>query len=154
MTKSIATLIAIAISASAVRAQAPAQGTLLEDLRIAQAEAGRGSVLLRARPEAGGLSGFYFFINGRIVEIEIRNKKIEKNTDKDKIPVAKDVIPLIEKMNKGKTKLPDGRLIEIAMESLKDSSIKNLEYKVVDGKLMMQIGDLLIDAETGKIVSQ
>jgi hypothetical protein len=153
MISRIAMLMVVVLSPSIVTADTPPASTFQSDLLLAQADAA-GGILVRARAEGtnGSINGFYFYINGTMVEIEVRGNKVVKNTAKDKIPIAKDVIPLIEKMNKGKTKLPDGRLIEIAQEALKKAPIKDLEYKVVNGRLVIQVGDLVIDAETGKVV--
>lgn len=99
------------------------------------------------------IRGFYFWIEGKVVEIEINpDNKVVKNTRKDPTPVAQDVAKMVEKQTKGKAKLPDGRLFEIAAEALRDAPLGDLKYAVVDGKLVLLVGDLTIDAQTGNIL--
>ena len=76
------------------------------------------------------------------------SKSVVKKEGKGK--VSKDVLEAVEKMTRGKTKLPDGRILEIAAGELKGAGIKTLTYALKDDKLVVQIGDLQIDAETGK----
>lgn len=151
---------ALALSALALLAPtAPAQNahksSIQTGLGVAQAQV-PGGILIRARTEVKNnvtIQGFYFWEKGRVIEIEVsRDNMIIKDTQKDGTPVAQDVAKMIEKQTKAKAKLPDGRLFEIAAQALKDAPLKDLNYQIVNGKLVLQVGDLTIDAQTGKVL--
>lgn len=148
-------LLAVVLLIPAAPAQKASGQQFLAALAAAQAQV-PGGTLIRARTEMLNMlpvNGFYFFFKGTVIEIEIdQDLKVIKNTQKDPVPVAQDVATMIEKQTKGKAKLPDGRLFEIAAKALKNAPLKDLKYAIVDGKLVLQVGDLTIDAQTGNII--
>jgi len=149
-------LFSVALLAAAFLGAAPAaraddkELTLEEALVIAQAQVPHGA-LFRARTEKN-VHGFYFWLRPEIVEIEVsKNRSVKKVVKKaGETEVSQDVLDMLAKMVKGKTKLPDGRILEIAAGQLKGSGINSLSYKKKDDRLVMEVGDVQIDAETGK----
>jgi hypothetical protein len=113
--------------------------------------------LVRARAEVRGTTtvyGFYFYLQGRLVEIEVNQQgKVVKNTKEDGDPVSKDIAELIELKKKGKAKLPEGRLLEIAGDSLKKTGVSDIQYQRDGDRLVIRIGNLVLDAQTGRIIS-
>ena len=114
--------------------------------------------LIRGRVEfKNGLIayGFYFWDDGRLFEIEVQRGKVIKHEEIERPDndVSKDVGALIAQKNKAKTKLPDGRLFEIARDQLKDTAFTDLKYDRMGDKLVIRLGDLVIDAETGRVLS-
>jgi hypothetical protein len=119
-------------------------------------------VLVSARSEAvtaatNGRVGFYFYNNRknkmREIEVDREKKKIIKDTD-DKDKVSQDMLNLIAKANKSKAKLPDGRLMEIAKDQIKNGSFSEVKYENKDGTLVITFGETSINAETGKVVEK
>ena len=153
MTRRLASLalLASALFGAVPTAQAadPAM-TFDQGLAIAQAQV-PGGVLIRGRVE-GDYIGYYFWLRPEVVEVEVARTKDIKKIVKKEGPgkVSKDVVEAVEKLTRGKTKLPDGRILEIAAGELKGAGIKGLTYAIQDDRLVVQIGDLTIDAETGK----
>ena len=122
-------LVAFATAGTSARAQ-DSEITFQEAFVIAQ-KAVPGGTLFKARVEqAGTIFGFYFEREGRINEVEVskRRGRIVKQKDSKDDGVAADVLALIEKNAKAKKKLPVGRLLEIAGESLKDTPFSDLTY--------------------------
>ncbi len=122
----------------------------------AQAATDGGQLILARVEKNGTVYGFYFRVNTKITEVEIsRTGKVVKKVtteDEDTKDVSKDVIALIEKQVKGKNKLPEGRLLEIAADNLKDTPFSELKYTKVGDVLVVQIGnEFTIDAQTGKV---
>jgi hypothetical protein len=124
--------------------------------------------LIKARSEKNGaIFGFYFMKDGKLTEIEVNAtslKVVKQVTQSDPTnkagqvgqagQVSVDVVKLIGQQKAGKTKLPEGRLLEIAADALKDTGISGIEYSIVDGKLVFKVGDLVLDAATGKPVAK
>jgi hypothetical protein len=121
--------------------------TFEQAMALAQAQVPDG-ILIRGRVE-GGLFGFYFWVRPRVIEVEINKSKdiVKKTKEDDK--VSEDMLKLMESMTRGKTKLPDGRILEIATKKGGKTPVKALNYSLVDGKLMVQVNNTLIDAQTG-----
>jgi len=120
-----------------------------------------GGQLIRARVEMNGkVGGFYFWLDGKMYEIEVSLstlrviKQAVSPSAVNTPQVSADVLKLIGQQKAAKTKLPEGRLLEIAGEALKDTGISEVKYTVVDGKLLFQVGDLVLDAATGKPVQK
>lgn len=145
-------------------AQAKKGLTFQQALQQAQ-QAHPGAILIRGRVEMGGrIFGFYFFLEGRITEYELDlNGTVVKNVTTDPASgtaggqiggVSGDVVALLGKSTKEKAKLPDGRLLELAGEALKDAPIKEMKYDIQDGKLVTKFGTLVLDAQTGKPVEK
>jgi hypothetical protein len=120
-----------------------------------------GGQLVKARVEnkgpQGRLFGFYFWWNGRILEIEVTPvgkiyKKRDSGDPKDRKDIPGDVLQLLQK-RKGRVKLPTGRLLEIAAENLRGSALSGLTYERRGDGLVVKIGDLVLDADTGKVLS-
>lgn len=133
--------------------------TFKEAYKIAQ-EASLNGTLFMARVEnQNAIFGFYFEREGRVNEIEVSRKKgtIVKNKDSErdgsgKTGVAADVLALIQKNTKEKTKLPMGRLLEIASEALKDTPFTKMSFDKVGDKLIVRVGEgAVIDAQTGAV---
>jgi hypothetical protein len=127
--------------------------------QVAQSQI-QGGQLIRARVEGSGSSavyGFYFWQNGKIVEVEISQvgHQVKKKKEFDSITDVKDIDPdavkLLSKKG-GRTKLPEGRLFEIAGGAVKKGGISDFRYVMNGDRLAAQVGDILIDAETGKLV--
>jgi hypothetical protein len=145
------TMLTLGFFAAAPTARAEEQDLTFEQaLAIAQSMVPDG-ILIRGRVE-GDVFGFYFWQRPRVVEIEImKNKNLKKRVKSDEEKVSDDVMSMMERMTRGKTKLPDGRIMEIAKKSNNNSPIKNYQIKKQDDRVVVQIGDTLIDAETGKV---
>lgn len=126
-------------------------------LAIAQASV-PDAQLGKSRLERNGAQyGFYFWKEGKLYEIEIDAtsfKILKQVTQTDANKVSADVVKLIGQQKAAKTKLPEGRLLEIAADSLKNTGVSEVKYSIVDGKLVLQVGDLLLDAATGKPVTK
>ena len=148
-------------------------------LAVAQAQV-PGGQLITGRAETGApvgnRFGFYFYLDGRIVEIEIsptgqtlkrkedqpnpklpRPKKpkiVEEIDPEPEKPVSPDIVELIDKKKIARAKLPEGRLLEIAGDSLKDTPLKDMKYIIKDGRLVIQVGTLMVDVETGTVISE
>jgi hypothetical protein len=135
---------------SPARAQGGTAGDFAAAYQVAQREV-PDAQLLKARVE-GVLFGFYFWVGDRIVEVEInKDKKVVKKKDqRDDKDIPQDVLQMLQK--KGRAKLPPGRLLEIAAENLKDTPLSGLTYTKVGDNLVLQVGDLKLDAGTGKPV--
>jgi hypothetical protein len=153
----VVSLVAAAGLLLAVASAAQAQGGGTAGLfatayTVAQNEIPNGT-LLRARVE-GNLFGYYFWIDGRIVEVEVNKefKVVKKKDQKDDPSVPQDVLQMLQK--KGRAKLPPGRLLEIAADNLKDTPLTSLQFATMKDKLVFQIGDLVLDAETGNVVKK
>jgi uncharacterized membrane protein YkoI len=116
-----------------------------------------GAQLIRARTENQGAQvvfGFYFYYQGRILEIEIaQTGKIVKNTSDDVDPVTRDIAELVETRKKSKVKLPEGRLLEIAGDAFRNNGFPDLQYQREGDRLVIRAGNLVIDAQTGRIIS-
>ncbi len=144
-------LLAVAFFGAVPAARADEEMTFEQALVAAQAQVPNGT-LIRARAESNNVFGFYFWQRPRVVEVEINKslnikKRVKKSDEED---VSKDVLDLMEKMTRGKTKLPDGRILEIATGALKGTGITSLTYTKKDDRLVVVVGDVQIDAETGK----
>jgi len=125
-------------------------------LGIAQSLVPDGT-LIKARVEKmGTIFGFYFFKGGLIHEIEISpiGEIVKKETSDatDTKVVSADVLKLIGQQRAAKTKIPEGRLLEIAGASLKKAPFKEIVYDTIDGQLVIKIGDVILDPATGKPV--
>jgi hypothetical protein len=146
----IALLVAALVGlAPAARADDPPEVTFEQAMATAQAQV-PGGTLLRARVE-GTNFGFYFWVRPRVVEVEIsKNQNFKKRVKQDD-EVSQDVVDMMEKMTRGKTKLPDGRIAEIAGGTLNGTPLTGMTYAIVGGRLVAQVGDNLIDAQTGKV---
>lgn len=146
----------VAFAASGTSAQA--QVTFQEAFAIAQ-KAVPGGTLFKARIEqANTIFGFYFEREGKINEVEVskRGGKIVKQKESNNGPgnsgVSEDVLALIQKNAKAKTKLPIGRLYEIASESLKDTPFSGLTFDKDGDRLVVKVGEeIVINAETGDV---
>jgi len=140
-------------AAPTVRAEEEPELTFGQALAIAMRQVPDGT-LIRARVEGAGVFGFCFWVRPKVVEVEIAKngtlkKRVKSGGDEE---VSKDVLDMMEKMTRGKTKLPDGRILEIAGKNLKNTPLKDLKYEIKDGRLIAQVGGLAIDAQTGNIV--
>ncbi|QEL15407.1 hypothetical protein [Limnoglobus roseus] len=105
--------------------------------------------------------GFYFYDTKtkKIFEREVSldtNRVVKdttkKDDDKEQEKVSKDMLDLLEKKATGKSKLPEGRLMEIAAKLLKDTTIEEMKYEKIGDDLVMTFGDVQINAETGKVI--
>lgn len=137
----------------AARAEEP-ELTFGQALAIAMRQVPDG-VLINARVEGGSVFGFYFWVRPKVVEVEIsKNGTLKKRVKQEpgEEEVSKDVVEMMQKMIRGKTKLPDGRILEIAGKALKDTPLKDLKYEIKDGRLVAVTGGVTIDAQTGNIV--
>jgi hypothetical protein len=118
-----------------------------------------GGQLLMARVESAGkipAFGFYFLLGGNLWEVEVDfagkvTKKLNSGDPNQLKDISKDVLQLLQKKG-ARSKLPPGRLMEIAADSLKNTPLSVVKYGIQDGKLVLQIGSLVLDAETGQII--
>ena len=147
-------LILLVLTAPSARATEEPELTFAQAMAIAVRQVPDGT-LVRARVEGANAFGFYFWVRPKIVEIEISTsgslKKRIKQGEGDE-EVSKDVLDMMQKMLRGKTKLPDGRILEIAGKNLKNTPAKDLKYEIKDGRLVAVTGGLTIDAQTGAVV--
>jgi uncharacterized membrane protein YkoI len=157
MLKLTGALVATVVIASSISAQdKPTASGFANALVIAQEQV-PAAQLIRARTEVRRgvqLYGFYFHYQGRVVEIEVNQKGIiVKNTAEDGDKVSSDIAQLIEQQKKGKKKLPEGRLLEIAGDALKNTGISEIQYLRQGDRLVIRVGDLVLDAQTGRPVT-
>lgn len=118
--------------------------------------------LLRGRVEGlktgGSVFGFYFWKNNHIVEIEINQTAtvVLKVKDEQKPEDVKDINPDVAALvgKSAKSKIPEGRLLEIAADNLKGSKLSEVKYEKDGDKLILVIGDVRIDAATGQVLSK
>jgi len=139
---------------AAVRAEDEPELTFEQAFMIAQRQVPDGT-LIRARVEGASVFGFYFWQRPRVVEIEIqRNGNLRKRVKSDEgDEVSKDVLDMMQQLTRGKTKLPDGRILEIARKKLKDTPLKEVKYVNDNGKLVVDAGNgVRIDPVTGQSV--
>ncbi len=148
-----------------VSADGAPPGTTLSDfeqaLIAAQAQVPDGQ-LLRGRVEGlktgGSVFGFYFWKNNRVVEIEINQtataSDVTKVKDEQKPEDVKDINPDVAALvgKSLKSKIPEGRLLEIAADNLKGTKLSEVKYEKDGDKLILVIGDIRIDAATGQIL--
>lgn len=129
----------------------------LAAFQIAYEQAGGGQ-LLRARDE-GGVFGFYFLNSNRTIEVEVSKDKLKVSKVKATAEgssggVSEDVLRLLGKPGKAKVKLPEGRLFEIAGQTLKNTPFSELKYEADGETLILSFGDLKLNAETGKPIEK
>lgn len=118
--------------------------------------------LMRSRmenkPDGQVVMGFYLYDrNNRILferEVELKTGTIVKDTSKSLGALAADMANLIMKKQDAKAKLPDGRLLEIAAEQMKDKKFTEMKYEKDGDNLIFTVGDVSFDAETGKVVEK
>ncbi|HEY2784295.1 MAG TPA: hypothetical protein VGJ05_04895 [Fimbriiglobus sp.] len=153
----LAVLTAAAVLTFGSTSQAQSSITFAQAYEIAQ-KAAKPKLLLKGRTERK-VYGFYFYGSGKIREIEVSKggeitKNVETDLGKDGIAgVSLDVIRLIEKQANSKAKLPEGRILEIAAESLKDTPLADLTFSKDGDALVVKSGDIVINARTGKVTS-
>lgn len=169
-------LIAVCGVSTSAPARPPAQGGTVaqfqESLKIAKQNPPEGQLIssrVETKSDGTQVYGFYFLdrTTGQMFEREVSlaTGKVVKDTSKadktkagagnkkdEKDEVSKDMLALLEKKITGKSKLPEGRLMEIAAKQLKDATISEMKYEKVGDDLVMTFGDLQINAETGKEV--
>ncbi len=157
----LAVMVLLGVGMSAQAGDDAKGGSTLPDIQaalvIAQTEVPDG-LLMRGRTEnkpSGTVFGFYFWRKGRIVEIEI-NKigKVVKKKDAQDPEDVKDINPdVAELIGKSlKSKLPEGRLLEIAAENLKDSPVGEVKYEKDGDTLILNVGGVRINATTGAVI--
>ena len=66
--------------------------------------------------------------------------------------INKDVALLVGKSLK--SKIPEGRLLEIAADNLKGTKLSDVKYEKDGDKLVLVIGDVRIDASTGQVLTK
>lgn len=164
MFKLFAALAATALVASAGFAADKPKASVSDfqkNLKIAMSVEPSGQ-LMRSRvenkPNGKIVMGFYLYDrNNRLLferEVELKTGTIVKDTSKTLSAVAKDMANLISKQTDAKAKLPDGRLLEIANETMKDSTFNEMKYEKVGETLVLTVGDTSFDAATGKVVEK
>jgi hypothetical protein len=125
-------------------------------LPIAQKHAPNGQLISARLEQGGSVFGFYFFTSGSVVEVELSASSFAviktASTKTDKSKVSADVIALIQKNAKEGIKLPEGRLLEIAGETLKDTPFTDLSYGKSGDTLVFTVGGKSFDAQTGQPV--
>jgi hypothetical protein len=151
---------AVALVALSVAPSAKAdEVTFKQAYAIAQEACPDGTLFMARYESQNTIFGFYFQRLGRVNEIEVSKSKgkIVKNKDSEKdgsgkAGVAADVLALIQKNTKEKTKLPMGRLLEIASESLKDTPFTQMAFDKDGDRLIVRVGEgTVIDAQTGAV---
>lgn len=163
MFKLFAAVAATALVASAGYAddpKAPASD-FEKNLKIAMSVEPNGQ-LMRSRvenkPNGTTVMGFYLYDrNNRLLferEVELKTGTIVKDTSKTMSAVAKDMANLIAKQTDAKAKLPDGRLLEIAGQHMKDKTFNEMKYEKIGETLVFTVGDVSFDAATGKVVEK
>ena len=143
---------------------APPSSTLsdFEQALIAAQAQVPGGQLLRGRVEGlktgGSVFGFYFWRNNRVVEIEINQtataSEVTKTKDEQKPEDVKDINPDVAALvgKSLKSKIPEGRLLEIAADNLKGTKLSEVKYEKDGDKLILVIGEIRIDAASGQIL--
>jgi hypothetical protein len=164
MFKLFAALAATALVASTGFAADDAKASTSDfqkNLKIAMSVEPAGQLMrsrVESKPNGTTVMGFYLYDrNNRLLferEVEMKSGAIVKDTSKTMSAVAKDMANLISKQTDAKAKLPDGRLLEIAGEHLKDKSFNEMKYEKVNDTLVFTVGDTSFDAATGKVVER
>lgn len=113
---------------------------------------------VESKPNGTTVMGFYLYDrNNRLLferEVDLRSGSIVKDTSKELGSLASDMADLIAKKADAKAKLPDGRLMEIAAEHMKDKAFNEMKYEKVGESLVLTVGDVSFDSETGKVVEK
>ncbi|MGL6073951.1 MAG: hypothetical protein ACRC8S_07305 [Fimbriiglobus sp.] len=143
-------ILGLAFIGATPSARAEEDLTFEQALALAQTMVPDG-ILIRGRVE-GDVFGFYFWQRPRVVEIEImKNKNLKKRVKSDEDKIADDIKNMMDRMVRGKTKLPDGRIMEIAKKSNNGMSPTAYKIEKKDDRLVAVIGDSEIDMQTGKV---
>jgi uncharacterized membrane protein YkoI len=146
-----------------VLAPAPAAGppNFMAALQVAQ-ELVPGGQLILARPEQKGntgLIGFYFWVDGKLIEIEIGvGEKVEKIVEKDESKVSQVLRDAI-RARRG-AKIPLSRFVELALGQIPGGKLSQLELTTDQDRLRVHLDvktgeDTLrvnIDPATGRVV--
>jgi hypothetical protein len=98
----------------------------------------------------------YFLIEGRLVELEIKGTEIVKNKEikeiPDKGPVNKKLIDALKVRTK--TKLPNARYIEIALDKTKGTKVLSFTLIPVGDDIHVDVrtdgGNVIMDLTDGK----
>lgn len=146
-------------------AQAPARAQdigIVAAMQIAEDKAGGGQVVVGRSEFKGGnhLYGFYFLINGRILEVEVRAPRgdVEKVKEANDPAITQAVMDAL-KARKG-SKIPLFRLVEIAMQKNANAKVARFELTTEEGKLLVLVDvvtpektlQLTIDPEFSKVI--
>lgn len=164
MFKSFAALAATVLVASVgVAADKPTATTsdFEKNFKIAMTVKPTGQLMrtrVENKPNGTTVMGFYLYNrDDRLLferEVEMKSGTIVKDTSKELGALAADMANLIMKKTDAKAKLPDGRLLEIAGETMKDKAYNEIKYEKVGESLVLTVGDVSFDAETGKVVEK
>lgn len=152
MFRALIASVVVALAASSATAQSG--GDFQTAYQIALSQVGTGARLIKARTEGPTTFGFYFAKNRRVIEIEIvgtaKAFKVGKVASSDTGGVSPDVLRLIAKYAADKVKLPEGRLLEIAQENLKDTPLTEVGLEAEGDSLVFVAGSVRLDSATGK----
>lgn len=163
MFKSFAVLAASAMIASTGSAGDPTAPTadFQKYYKIAMSVKPSGQLMrtrVESKPNGSTVMGFYLYNrDDRILferEVDMKSGTIVKDTSKELGSLAADMANLIMKKADAKAKLPDGRLMEIAAEHMKDKAYTEIKYEKVGETLVLTAGDVSFDAATGKVVEK
>lgn len=164
MFKLFAALAATALVASAGFTADPPKASASDfekNLKIAMGVEPTGQLMrsrVETKPSGTVVMGFYLYDrNNRLLferEVEMKSGAIVKDTSKTMSAVAKDMANLIAKQTDAKAKLPDGRLLEIAGQHMKDKTFNEMKYEKIGETLVFTVGDVSFDAATGQVVEK
>ena len=156
--KKLSIALVLTLSCVGLTALAQGEGGFQGGLDIAQGASGGGQLVF-ARVEGSTNTpqfGYYFLIEGRLVELEIKGTEIVKNKEikeiPDKGPVNKKLIDALKVRTK--TKLPNARYIEIALDKTKGTKVLSFTLIPVGDDIHVDVrtdgGNVIMDLTDGK----
>lgn len=159
--KKLGIALVLTVSCAGITALAQQRGSDFQSgLNIAQGLADGGQLVLARREDQRAIPvfGFYFLVDGRLIEIEISGPEVIKNKEIKDIP---DIGPVNTKLINAlkvrtKTKLPNSRFVEIALDKTKGKDVVSFTLNVVQDNIYVEVrtdgGSVTLDLTSGNLI--